>query len=247
MKLSILVPCLESRHYAPLIKELQHQAIRFVGDVEILWFADDGTLTSGTKRNHLTREAQGEYVAFVDDDDFVSTCYIEELLKGITSNADIISFNLARITSKSSEIWKLNSNSDTSQQGIMSSNHLCAWKKSVATKVAWSDKLGYADDQLWYRPLLHVCKPTRHHIDKVLYTYCFSPEAQSNHDPVKVEFARQYFGTGLRVFSDGGEIFIEEHDGVETSPVHVIVRDRHNKIHRRHLGSLIPEFICRLS
>lgn len=247
MKLSILIPCLESRHYAPLIKELQHQAFRFVGDVEVLWFVDDGTLTSGTKRNHLTREAKGEYIAFVDDDDFVSANYIRSLLEGIKSNADVISFNMARHAPKFSEMWVLDSDEDKPGTGHMSSNHLCAWKKSVATKVAWSDKLGYADDQLWYRPLLKICKPSRYHINEVLYTYCFSPEAQSNHDPTKIEFARNYFGHGLRVFSDSGEIFIEEHDGEEVSPTHVIVRDRYNNIHRRHLGSLIPELICRIS
>lgn len=231
----------------PLLSELQYQAAKFPFQVEVLHFLDDGTLTSGHKRNVLTREANGEYIAFVDDDDFVSTCYVEELLKGIESGVDVVSFNMVRITKKTSEVWKLDGDNDKPAMGHMASNHLCAWRKVIATKVSWSDKLGYADDQLWYRPLLHVCKPTRLHIDKMLYTYCFSPEAQSNHDPAKVDFARQYFGTGLRVFTDGREIFIEEHDGKEISPVHVIVRDRHNYTHRRHLGSLVPEFVCRIS
>jgi glycosyltransferase involved in cell wall biosynthesis len=247
MKLSILVPCLTTRNYQPLISELTQQAVKFPNQAEVLYFIDDGELTSGQKRNALTRDAKGEYIAFVDDDDFISTVYVEQLLKGIESGADIVSFNMIRLTPRFSEVWRLDGDTDTPKSGRMSSNHLCAWKKCIATKVAWSNALGYADDQLWYRPLLHVCKPTRHHIDQMLYTYCFSPEAMSNHDKPKIKTAREYFGTGLRVFTDGGEIFIEERDGSESSPVYVTVRDCHNKVHRRHLGSLIPEFVCRVS
>jgi glycosyltransferase involved in cell wall biosynthesis len=247
MKLSILVPCLTTRSYQPLLDELQLQAAKFPDLVEVLYFIDDGELTSGQKRNALTRDAKGEYIAFVDDDDFVSTCYVESLLEGIESGADVISFNMIRITPRISEVWRLDSETDSRKSGHMSANHLCAWRKSIATKVAWSNSLGYADDQLWYRPLLHVCKPTRHHLDLMLYTYCFSPEAMSNHDRSKIQLARDYFGVGLRVFTDSGEIFIEEHDPLSNSPLHVTVRDKHNTLHRRHLGSLIPEFVCRMS
>lgn len=56
--------------------------------VEILVKNDDGQMPIGRKRNMLLEEAAGEYVAFVDDDDLVSTDYVSKILNAIKTKPD---------------------------------------------------------------------------------------------------------------------------------------------------------------
>lgn len=86
-KLSILICSLESRKHLleRLMKVLQPQVTE---DVEVLVRSDSGEMPIGRKRNLLLDEATGAYVAFVDDDDLVSTDYVRKILQGVASNPD---------------------------------------------------------------------------------------------------------------------------------------------------------------
>ena len=48
-------------------------------------------------RNIGIEKAQGKYVSFIDDDDFISPCYLQALLKDVTpegiTEANVIAFN----------------------------------------------------------------------------------------------------------------------------------------------------------
>lgn len=63
-------------------------------EVEIL-VDDRESITIGEKRRALTKRARGNFIAFVDDDDWVSHDYIERILKALRSNpaADCASLN----------------------------------------------------------------------------------------------------------------------------------------------------------
>lgn len=52
-------------------------------EVQILVNVDAGQLTIGTKRNYLVNDALGEYICHIDDDDIVSSHYIEDILTTI--------------------------------------------------------------------------------------------------------------------------------------------------------------------
>jgi glycosyltransferase involved in cell wall biosynthesis len=77
MVLSLLIPTIEARHlmFAQLLDELQAQirASRRPGDVEVIHCLDNGAESIATKRNRLVDRASGRFVAFIDDDDQVST------------------------------------------------------------------------------------------------------------------------------------------------------------------------------
>lgn len=90
MKLSILIPTLTDRteSFNKVYHQLNTQA---TDEVEIVALADSGELTIGAKRNLLLERAKGEYLAYVDDDDEVSSDYIETLLKAIESKPDCVS------------------------------------------------------------------------------------------------------------------------------------------------------------
>ena len=89
-KLSILIPSLHSRTdmFCELINVLHKQK---TDEVEIISLIDDGEMSIGAKRNELVRVANGDYIAFVDDDDSISKNYIYNLLKGIEQGFDCCS------------------------------------------------------------------------------------------------------------------------------------------------------------
>jgi len=99
MKLSILVPSVAERRKTFLPKSLdmlygQLEALpeQDQKEVEIIYLIDNKTIMLGDKRNLLVDMANGDYIAFVDCDDRISSDYILSLLEGIKSNADAIVF-----------------------------------------------------------------------------------------------------------------------------------------------------------
>lgn len=78
LKVSLLIPTIESRRplYETLHAELARQAAACPYEVEILSACDNGECEIGRKRNQLLAQAHGEYCAFIDDDDWVSSGYL---------------------------------------------------------------------------------------------------------------------------------------------------------------------------
>jgi len=79
--LSILTPSVPSR--LEQLNALRAMLASQIGDqlaVEHLILIDNKRRTVGEKRDNLLRIALGRYVAFVDDDDFVSEDYINEIV-----------------------------------------------------------------------------------------------------------------------------------------------------------------------
>jgi len=56
--------------------------------VEILCLLDNWVRSIGAKRNAIIQLAQGSFLTFVDDDDWIEPNYIESLLASIQANAD---------------------------------------------------------------------------------------------------------------------------------------------------------------
>lgn len=83
MLLSLLIPTLQSRHlqFFRLVTTLEDQirVTRWASQVEVLHFLDDGENSIGRKRNELVARASGLFVAFIDDDDEVSSDYVSRI------------------------------------------------------------------------------------------------------------------------------------------------------------------------
>jgi glycosyltransferase involved in cell wall biosynthesis len=92
-KLSILVCTLPQR--AESYKRLQDELQKQIDQHPNFWVERISnahpTMSIGDKRNELLEMATGEYVCFIDDDDMISTTYIETILKGIETSPDCIS------------------------------------------------------------------------------------------------------------------------------------------------------------
>ena len=74
----------------------------YTGSVEIRILSDNKEMSVGEKRNKLINMAKGEYFSFIDDDDLVSEEYVDQVLRKLRKNPDVVTF------------WGLLAESDTS-------------------------------------------------------------------------------------------------------------------------------------
>jgi len=157
MILSILVCSLGARHHllSQLVQELRKQATL---EVEILVNTDDGQKPIGTKRNELLRRARGKYVAFVDDDDLVSSDYVRKILSAAQSDPDccgmegIITLDGGNprrfIHSTRYDHW-------FEKDGVYyrPPNHLSPVKRQIALQVGFPE-ISFAEDRMYSLKLL---------------------------------------------------------------------------------------------
>ena len=62
--------------------------------VEIIAISDNRKMTIGDKRNLLLENSVGDYVAFIDDDDWVSNNYLLKILWEIKKGPDAVGFHV---------------------------------------------------------------------------------------------------------------------------------------------------------
>lgn len=91
-KLSILICSLDKRKalLTRLLSDLLNQ-VEHYDNIEILIEVDNGELTIGEKRQRLLDRANGQYLCFIDDDDLVSSDYIEKTITALENNPDCLS------------------------------------------------------------------------------------------------------------------------------------------------------------
>ena len=182
MKLSILIPTLTDRieSFNKLYHSLNTQAN---DEVEILTLSDSGEATIGTKRNLLLEAAKGDYVCFVDDDDFVSSDYVETLLKAIESEPDCVSLRgVITWKGENPEIFEhsityhayhTNENRVASVKYERYPNHLNCIKASIAKQFTFPE-WNHGEDTDWATQIYNSGKLlTEVRIDKVLYHYLY--------------------------------------------------------------------------
>jgi len=178
-KLSILTPTIPNRYeQANYLAETIQQQIANAGiphgTVEHLSLCDNKTRSIGEKRQSLVDIANGEYFAFCDDDDDISSDYVESLLEGIKSDADVITFKQQAIYNGIESIVHFGLNNQDmpfNPNGITlrAPWHICAWKKERVKNCVFGFN-NYGEDKIW---CLQARKRARtgFHIDKILHTY----------------------------------------------------------------------------
>lgn len=214
IQLSVLMPALRNRRPArqPLERELRRQMADYPGRCELLIDEDNGETPSGAKRNRLMQRAGGEYIAQVDDDDQVAGDYVQRLLTAITHRPDAVTFNLRRldVTTRKARLMVLSIHylADHIRLGPwparacgMSANHLCAWRRDVATLISYPPDIGYNDDCSWYKPLLRSgLVQTEVHVDRVLYHYHYHPAETRNQAGASLRRTFDLYAPGVECF-----------------------------------------------
>jgi glycosyltransferase involved in cell wall biosynthesis len=188
VKLSVLMPSVSSRLATKMPRvflDLERQARG--KDVEVLVLLDDRKRSIGLKRNALVSIAQGEFIAFVDDDDRVAYDYVDRLLEKIgdcdnTLQPDVIVFDVwvsgyherfglsDRLCS-----YDLDHEHQTlSDQYHRKPNHLMAWRTALVKQEPFSDSSSGEDTDWAHRICARFKNLLRQErIDKVLYSYDF--------------------------------------------------------------------------
>lgn len=167
-----------------LLEEL-HNQIGDNDDFEILVDVDNGRddehpRSTGMKRQNLLNNATAKYIIFIDDDDWIFPCYIEELLKAYESNADCFAINGIITTNGGNQFkWKLSKdfdNLDIVERGekilLRTTNHITAVKRKLALIAGFPNKSNAEDKDYstWLNPHLK----TEHVIEPPMYHYRYS-------------------------------------------------------------------------
>lgn len=182
-KLSILICGVSSRIInGQLGKLLTKLEKNFKDYVEILYLLDNKRMTIGEKRNKLLNMSSGDYLCFIDDDDDVSESFVDEILKAIEQNADVITFRQHCIVNgKEFEVEfglgnpnePLTYNSDGSIKNLRRKPyHMCAWKSAIAKNTPF-ENISYGEDLMWITKLSQRAR-SEHHIPKILHYYRYS-------------------------------------------------------------------------
>jgi hypothetical protein len=154
IKLSILICSVENterqENLNKLIHELNNQICSNYADniVEILVEKDNGTMSVGAKRNLLIDKASGEYICFIDDDDFIAQNYLNLILQNLTKDILMIRIEHKINGEKAKEIQpSLYIDNLETNELIFRANHLhlCPHLKMKASWVKFQE-INFAED-----------------------------------------------------------------------------------------------------
>jgi glycosyltransferase involved in cell wall biosynthesis len=180
MILSILTPAVPSRmaQLAKLCDELARQIGGLA--VEHLTLLDNKRRTVGEKRDALLRAARGAYVAFVDDDDWISRDYVAELVKAAQEGPDVITFRQHATVNETQGIITFglgnpNEPFSSSTKILRNAWHVCAWRRTLAIQSRFPAS-NYGEDWAFAAPLCALPGLREVHIPKVLHYYRHSSE-----------------------------------------------------------------------
>lgn len=165
-KLSILIPTLYSR--IEKFNAMVHKIMKQVEDneltshIEIISHFDNKSVGLSKKRTDMLRNANGDFVTFLDDDDDISDDYIKLIYDSIVKNPDthVITFNQhcncdGRVFFVQCDIGHdLTLNRTASQQVYTRYPWIwCVWKRELVCQTPFSDpdpnKKNYAEDSHW--------------------------------------------------------------------------------------------------
>lgn len=186
IKLTILIPSIPERH-GKLVKlrtDLYNQrdALKIhptLGEVEILFndseSVNNGGISVGAKRDKLMRQAQGEYLCFIDDDELPSPNYLEALLRLCQLGADIVTFKSFYKCDGYWGVANMSLHHPTNEQATPYGEfkrrpfHICPMKSSIAKNCSFPD-INNAEDWAYMEQVLAKCT-TEVHTDQILHQY----------------------------------------------------------------------------
>lgn len=187
MKLSILIPTLNEpesiRYLRRLRLILDPQVAKYPGEVEIRINDAGRAMPTGTKRNQLIANSDGEYFSQIDVDDVPADYYVDEMMKGISMGVDVITFIGAMDTDgRNRRGFTIKLGSDYTERGghyYRHPNHLCGFKREKVQHIKFPD-IWVQEDYAWSVAVKNskVLK-TEYHVDRHMYLYDFKSNKPS--------------------------------------------------------------------
>lgn len=149
--------------------------------VEVLVACDNKEISIGKKRQNLLEQATGDYVCYVDDDDWVADDYVDRILAALESGPDCVGFLItcttngrnpkSAIASMRYKEWGENRDGYAHTRGCY---HKTPCRREIALKVGFPD-LRYAEDKPYARGVTARVR-TEVFVPHVLYHYRFRSE-----------------------------------------------------------------------
>jgi hypothetical protein len=143
-----------------LISELNRQISKNYAEeiIEVIVDTDNMSKSVGQKRNDLIHKAQGEFICFIDDDDFISENYLSSILYNLNSAIDILLIGIEHIVNGVNSIKILPSlyidNLNTGEAVLKTNHlHLCPHKKSISEMVLF-DCVNFAEDMIYSQKIV---------------------------------------------------------------------------------------------
>lgn len=173
IKLSILIATMPSR-YAKFLALYNCLSDQYMGaDVELI-YDESMDYNIGVKRNKLLAKASGEYVVFVDDDDFVVQDYIVQILKAIETKPDCVGImGTISFNGNGTRQWFISKEYGHwyEKNGIFfrTPNHISPVRRELALQVGFPE-IAFAEDADYSKRLLPLLK-TETLITKNIYHY----------------------------------------------------------------------------
>lgn len=179
MKLSILIASLGRRHtqLQALLDILMPQVNRHKGNIEVIVYQNNGGLSIGEYRQTLLREARGQYVCFIDDDDSIPKFYCKKIMDNL--GKDYVGF---KVKLTNNEIERPPVYHSIRYPGWFQDEHgyyrgvthLNPIKRSIALKGTFHTN-GSGEDENWAREVRPYVK-TENFIDSFMYFYLHNTE-----------------------------------------------------------------------
>jgi len=159
--------------------------MQLTDEVEYLVNCDNGEMTVGSKREVLKRQAKGDYIVYVDDDDVISRYYVRNVLEAIKQGSiipggvdaiglkgfqttDLIDLKYFECSSKYRK-W----NEKRGELIVKPINHINPIKREIALKAKFPD-LYYGEDK-FYSESIKPYLVTEVLADGWLYWYDYRP------------------------------------------------------------------------
>jgi len=181
--LSILVPTVPGREekLTRLLMILDAQ-VRGRADVQLIVLRDNRSMPIGAKRNKMLDLANGEYIAFVDDDDMVSTDYVQaitDLLRAETP--DVLCFQVTVMGYGAPKPCRYHpdlTHEDLPHAYHRKPNHLMVWRREIVAQIRFPE-IGFGEDTQWAERATRVMQRTAS-IERALYVYQYDSNDNSS-------------------------------------------------------------------
>ena len=158
---------------------MAHLKKQTTSEVEILVKSDNRKMTIGRKRNLLLSKAKGDYVCFIDDDDWVDAQYIPLILEAIKTDPDCVGMIGIMSTNGKAErrfehYIQYGNYFTLNQIYCRPPNHLNPIRRTIAQMFTFQE-INMGEDTDW---AMRICKSgklrTEIRIGKPIYHYRYS-------------------------------------------------------------------------
>lgn len=162
VKLSLLIPTLPYRkpQMLALMRQIAEQLevlpLHRARTVETMVMQTRGDEPTGTVRNFLLKNANGEYVAFIDDDDALTSGYVKSLLDALDADPkpDAVGFEVQHmLNGEPALLYRMSREFEVADGTGRPINHLAAVRRELALKAGFPD-VTLAEDKAYSERLL---------------------------------------------------------------------------------------------